>query len=69
MVEKIKTHVDRLLLILIMKRKFPIYFFKIELFLFSKLKVVYLRLFLSSLLFPKFKKQNFMYFGHKHVET
>ena len=32
MAEKIKMDVDRLLLILIMKTKFPIYFAKIELF-------------------------------------
>ena len=37
--------------------------------LISKPKVVYLRTFLSSLTFPKFWKQNFMYYGHKHVET
>ena len=34
-----------------------------------KPKVVYLRPFLSSLSFRKFWKQNFVYFGHKHVET
>ena len=32
MKEKIKTDVDRLLLVLTMKKKFPIYFAKIELF-------------------------------------
>ena len=32
-------------------------------------KVVYLRPFLSSLPFPKFWKQNFMFYGHKHLET
>ena len=37
--------------------------------LFLKPKVVHLRPFLSSLPFPKFEKQNFIYFGHKHVET
>ena len=34
-----------------------------------KTKVAYLRPFLSYLPFPIFWKQNFMYFGHKHVET
>ena len=34
-----------------------------------KPKVVYLRSVLSSLPFLKFFKQNFMNFGHKHVET
>ena len=33
-----------------------------------KRKVVYLRLFLSSLPFPKFWKQSVIYFGHKYVE-
>ena len=37
-----------------MKINFPIYFAEIELFSFSKPKVVYLRSFLSFLLFPKF---------------
>ena len=60
--------VNRLLLVLIMKKKFLIHFAKIEL-LILKLKVVYLRPFLSYLPLPKFFKQNFMYFGHKHVET
>ena len=35
----------------------------------SKSKVVYLRPFSSSLPFRKFRKQNFMHFGHQHVET
>ena len=38
-------------------------------FLLSKQKVVYLLPFSCSLPFFKFQKQNFMYFGHKHVET
>ena len=42
---------------------------KLNLFLISKPKVVYLHPFLSSLTFPKFWKQNFMYFGHKHVQV
>ena len=36
---------------------------------FSKANVVYLRSFLTSLQLSKFWKQNFMYFGHRHVET
>ena len=32
MIEKIKTNVDRLLLVLIKEKKFPIYFAKIKLF-------------------------------------
>ena len=35
----------------------------------SKPKVCYLSSFLSSLLSPKFQKQDFMYFGRKYVET
>ena len=63
--------VGRLLLVLIMKKKFAIYFAKTELFSISELKVVYLRSFLSSLIFPKIGngKKNLMYFGPKHVET
>ena len=49
MVEKVKTDVDRLLLVLTMKKKFPIYFAKTELFSILKPKVVYLSLFLSFL--------------------
>ena len=41
---------------------------KLNFFLFIKPKVVYLRLFLSFLPFPKFFNQNFMCFGHKHVD-
>ena len=69
MVEKLKTNVDRLLLVLIMEQKFPKYFVKLDFFSFLKPNVVYLRPFLNSLQFPKFWEQNFMYFGHKHVET
>ena len=67
MVDKIKTDVD-ILLILTMKKKFVI-FCEIDFFSFSLPKVVYLRPFLSYRPFPKFFKLNFMYFGHKHVET
>ena len=31
--------------------------------------ILYIFPFLSSLTFPKFGKQIFTYFGHKHVET
>ena len=68
MVEKMKTEVDRLLFVLII-RKNPKYFVKPNFFSFLKSNVVYLRPFLSSLPFPKFWKKNFMYFEHKHVET
>ena len=40
MLEKIKTDVDRLLLVLTMKKNFLIHFAKIELFLISKAKVL-----------------------------
>ena len=46
--------VDRLLLVSIMKTKFPIYFAKIELFSFQKSKAGYLLPFLSFLQIPKF---------------
>ena len=60
-----KIEVDRLLLIFDHEQNVPIYFATIELFSISKPKT----LFLSSLAFPKFWKQHFMYFGHEHVET
>ena len=69
MVEKMKIDVDRLPLVLIMKKKFPTYFAKIELFSILKPKVVHLGPFLSFLTLLKFWKQNFMYFGRKHGET
>ena len=69
MVGKIKTDVDGLLLNLTMKKNFPIDFVKIELLSFFKSKAVHLHLFLSTLPFPKHWKQNFIYFGLKHVET
>ena len=55
MVEKIKADVDRLLLVLTMKKNVPIYFAKIQLST---------SVFIFSTKFP-----NFMYFGHKHVEN
>ena len=70
MAEEIKTDVDRLLLVLIMKINLLIYFVELTFFFhFRKPKIVYLRQFLSSLPFPKFWKQNFMYFEHKHAGT
>ena len=68
MVKKIKTDIDRLLLVLIIKKNSWYILLKLNFILILKPKVVYLRSFLSSLIFPKFGKQNFMYFGHKHVE-
>ena len=59
--EKIKADVDRLLLVLIVKKKFPIYFAEIYLFSISKPKVAYLRPFLSSLPFHKFRKENSLF--------
>ena len=69
MVEKIKTDLDRLLLILTMKKSFPMYSDGIELFSISKPKVVYFSPFLSTLPSQKFRNENPMYFRHKHVET
>ena len=51
-----------------MKQKISIDFAKVNFFSFFKPKVVYLLPLLSSLPFPKFWKQNFMNFGHEHVE-
>ena len=46
MVEKMKTDVDGLLLIVPMTKNFRIYFAKVELFSISKPKVVYARFYL-----------------------
>ena len=59
-----KTDVDRLLLVLKMKKQFPKSFVELNYFLFYKPNLVYLRSLLSSLPFLKFKKQNFMYYWH-----
>ena len=64
-----KTDEDRLLLVLIMEKKFPKYFVKLNVFPFLKPNRVYIRPFSTSQHFLKFLKQNFMYFGHKHAET
>ena len=53
-----KTGVDRLLLVLIMEKKFRKYFVELK-FPFSKPNIVYLRPFLTSLQFPKFFNKNF----------
>ena len=41
---------------------------KLNFFSIWKPKVVYLHPFVSFLPFPKFLKENFMYFSHKHVK-
>ena len=70
MVDKMKTDVDWLLLVSKMKKKVQFHqIYQPIFFSLSKPKVVYLRPFLSSLLFSKLWKQNVMYFAHKHVET
>ena len=69
MVDKIKTDVDTLHLVSKMKKSSISKNISTIFFSLSKPKVVYLRPFLSSLPFPNFFKQNFMYFAHKHVET
>ena len=58
MVEKMNANADRLLLVLIIEKKFPKYFVKFNFFLFSKPSVVYLGPFLTSLQFQKLKKKN-----------
>ena len=69
MAKKIKTDVDRLLLVSKLKKRSIIAKYIGIFFSLSKPKVVYLRPILSSLPFPKFKKQYFMYFEHKRIET
>ena len=65
-----KTDVDRLLLISKLENTSILAkYFRNDFFSLSKPKVVYLRPFLSFLLFLKFRKQRFIYFGQKHVET
>ena len=63
MVEKMKTDVDRQLLVLTIQK----IWLKLTFFYFVTKSSQ--RPFLFSLPFPKFLKQNFMYFGHKHVKT
>ena len=69
MAEKMKTDADRLLLVLIMKKNYLIYFVKLNFFLIFETKSILSTSVFSYLSFPKFRKQNFMYFGHEHVET
>ena len=69
MAEQIKIDADRLLLVLIMKKNLLINFVKLKFASFLKPKVVYLRPFSSYVTILKFWKQNFMYFGHKHLEN
>ena len=59
MLDKIKTGVDGLVFSFKNENKNSVYFATNELFSFSELKVVYLRPFLTSPLFPKFLKNNF----------
>ena len=52
------------------KKKYSILANSIEkIFVFLKPKVINLLLFLFHRLFPKFQKQNLMYFGRKYIET
>ena len=69
MVEKIKKDADRLLLVSKLKKRSILAKYIGNFFSLSKSKVVYLCPFLSSLPFLNFRKENFMYVGHKHVET
>ena len=62
-----KTDVDRLRLVLEMIKKIRKYFVESNFFSFLKPNLVYLRSFLASLSFPKFLKQNFMYFLEIHI--
>ena len=57
MVKKMKTDVDRLLLVLTMEKKIQKYFVKLKFFSFLKPNVVYLRPFLTSLQFTKFENK------------
>ena len=61
--------VDRPLLVSKMKTSLILAKYTDIFFSILKPKVVYLRSFLSFLTFPKFLKQNFKHFWHKHVET
>ena len=63
MAEKIEADLDKLLLVSKMKNKFNFTKYIKKIFSLLKPKVVYLRPFLCSLPFPKFWKQNFMYFS------
>ena len=69
MLERMKTDVDRLLLVSKFRKSSSLAKYIGNFFPFSKPKVVYVRPFSSSLTFQKFWKQRFVYFGHKHLET
>ena len=68
MVEKIKTDVDRLLLVSKLQKSSILAKYIGTFVSLLKSNVVNLHPFLSSLKFLNFWKQHFMYFGHKHVE-
>ena len=68
----IKTDIDKVLLVLPIKNFFSIYFAKLLLVLIMEKEIP--KYFVKSNFFIIFEtkctiKQNFMYFGHKHVET
>ena len=70
MAEKIKTDVDRLLLVLIMKTNSPIYFANIELsFNFETKRSVSTSAFIFSTVSQIFKREFYVLFRDKHVET
>ena len=68
MVKKMKSDVDSLILVLIVKKCSSHILLELNFFIFFEPKVAYLHPFLSCLLLTKFWKQSLMYFGHKHVE-
>ena len=69
MVEKIKMDVNRLLFVLKVKKKFPIYFAKIELFTKFKIKTsLSASIFIFSTIITILKRK-FYVLRNKHVET
>ena len=66
--DKIKTDVDRLLLVSKLTKCSILAKYIGTFFFIVKTKSIY-RPFLSFLPFLKFWKKRFIYFGHKHVET
>ena len=70
MVKKIKTDVDGLLSVSIMKINLPIDLVTIELlFIFKTKSCQSTSIFIFSAIFQIWKKTNFTYFGHKYVEN
>ena len=70
MVEKIKTDVDKLLLVLTMNTIFPIYIAKIELFLnFVTKSSLFTSVFIFNTIYQILKWKFYVYFEHKNVET